>query len=195
MSSPYEVALDLTGLHPRLQAYFSEIPADSVGRGVGVFDVVGTPKRWLWPVLWVLGRQGVVFPAWARDVPFSVTNRPDAGTLHGIRTFHFVSGDRSMVDLISAPAGLIDELGTRGQYRASLTGEVVDGALRMRSTGMRTRRLGIPLPGRVDLTERWDTAGNCQHVSVVISAPIVGRVYVYSGYFTYELEDANVSAP
>ena len=194
MPSPYQATLDLEGLHPRLATYFSEIPAGSVGHGVGVFDVVGTPKRWLWPALWVLGRQGVVFPAWARDVPFSVTNRPDAGALHGTRTFHFIGGDRSMVDLISASAGLIDELGTRRQYRASLVGDVVDGALRMRSTGMRTR-WGLPLPGRVDLTERWDEVGNCQHVSVEISAPIIGRVYEYSGYFTYEIEDAHVPAP
>jgi hypothetical protein len=194
VSSPYELALDLAGLHPRLRAYFGEIPAGSVGHGTGVFDVVGTPKRWLWPVLWVLGRQGVVFPAWARDVPFTVANRPAGGALAGTRTFHFVKGDRSMVDLISAPDGLIDELGTRRQYRATLVGEVVDGALRLRSTGMRTRR-GLLLPGRVDLTERWDERSGLQHVAVAIIAPIVGRVYEYSGYFTYELRDANAPTP
>lgn len=165
-----------------------------MGRGTGVFDVVGTPKRWLWPVLWVLGRQGVVFAAWARDVPFTIENRPESGTLHGTRTFHFVRRDRSMVDLISAPDGLIDELGTRKQYRATLVGEVVDGALRMRSTGMRTR-WGLPIPGRVELTERWDERTGLQHVAVEIVAPIIGRVYEYSGYFSYEIEDANVSAP
>jgi len=188
MPSPYERALDLEGLHPRLRAYFGEIPAGSVGHGVGVFDVVGTPKRWLWPVLWLLGRQGVVFAAWARDVPFTITNTPADGALGGTRTFHFVRGDCSMVDLITATDGLVDELGTRRQYRATLVGEVVDGALRMHSTGMRTRR-GIPLPGRVDLTERWDDASASQHVSVLISAPILGRIYEYSGYFTYEVVD------
>lgn len=194
MSSPYETALELEGLHPRLRVYFGEIPAGSVGHGVGVFEVVGTPKRWLWPMLWMLGRQGVVFPAWARDVPFTIVNRPLSGALHGTRTFHFVRGDRSMVDLISAPFGLIDELGTRRQYRAALVGGAVDGALRMRSTGMRTRR-GLPLPGRVDLTERWDDSSGTQHVAVVISAPIIGRVYEYSGYFHYEIRGEHVSAP
>jgi hypothetical protein len=169
-----------------LRAYFSEIPAGSVGRGVGVFEVVGTPKRWLWPVLWILGRQGVVFPAWARDVPFTISNRPIGDALEGTRTFHFVRGDRSMVDVISAPSGLVDDLGTRGQYRAFLVGSVVDGALRMRSTGMRTT-WGLALPGRVDLTERWDDSSGSQHVSVVISAPILGRIYEYSGYFNYEV--------
>ena len=194
MTSPYERALDLTGLHPQLQAYFSEIPVGSVGHGVGVFEVVGTPKRWLWPVLWVLGRQGVVFPAWARDVPFTIANRPTGQALRGIRTFHFVRGDRSMIDLISAPAGLVDELGTSGQYRANLVGSVVGGALHMHSTGMRTRS-GLRLPGRVDLVERWDDASGSQHVAVVISAPILGRIYEYSGYFNYELKGEHVPAP
>jgi hypothetical protein len=194
VTGPYEAALDLTGLHPRLRDYFSEIPAGSVGHGVGVFEVVGTPKRWLWPVLWLLGRQGVVFPAWARDVPFTISNRPSERGLHGTRTFHFVRGDRSMVDLISAPAGLVDELGTRGQYRAALDGSVVDGALHLHSTGMRTR-WGLPLPGRVDLVERWDDSSGSQHVAVVISAPFIGRVYEYSGYFNYELRVEHVPAP
>ena len=179
------MALDLTGLHPRLQAYFSEIPADSVGRGVGVFDVVGTPKRWLWPVLWVLGRQGVVFPAWARDVPFTVVNRPDSGSLHGSRTFHFAWGDRSMIDVISPT--LVDELGTRRQYRAALSGAVVDGGLRLWSARMR------PFPGHVEVTERW--VDGLQHVAVVITAPLVGRVYEYSGYFSYEIVENDVLAP
>ena len=194
MTSPYERELDLDGMHPRLRAYFGEIPAGSVGHGTGVFDRVGSPKRWIWPVLWVLGMQGVVFPVWCRDVPFTVVNRPDDGALDGRRTFHFARGDRTMVDRISAVDGLVDELGTRRQYHAALVGEVVDGALRLRSTGMRTR-WGLPLPGSVDLTERWDDATGRQHVSVAISAPILGRVYEYSGYFTYEVRGEHVSAP
>ena len=194
MSSPYDLALDLDGLHPRLRAYFGEIPAGSVGRGTGVFDVVGTRKFWLWPVLWVLGRQGVVFPAWARDVPFTISNMPVDGALRGTRTFHFVRGDRSMVDLISASDGLVDDLGTRRQYRATLDGRAVDGALLMRSTSLRTRG-GIPLPGRVELTERWDEQSGLQHVAVEIVAPIIGRVYEYSGYFSYEIIEDHVRTP
>jgi hypothetical protein len=185
--SPYESALDLEGLDPHLRAYFGEIPAGSVGVGRGVFDVVGTPKRWLWPVLWVLGRQGVVFPAWANDVPFTVVNRPDNGRLHGSRTFHFSRGDRTMVDLMSATGALVDELGARRQYRATLQGEVVDGGLRLRSTRMR------PLPGRVEVTERW--VDGLQHVAVDITAPLVGRVYEYSGYFSYEIIEQHVLTP
>lgn len=189
MPSPYELSIDLDGLDPQLRRYFGEIAAGSVGVGRGVFDIVGTPKRWLWPMLWVLGRQGVIFPAWARDVPFTVTNRPDDGVLHGIRTFHFTRGDRSMVDRISPE--LVDFLGTRGQYRAALCGEVVDAGLRLRSTGMRFGR--IPVPGRVEVVERW--VDGLQHVAVVITVPIVGRVYEYSGYFSYEIMEHDVLTP
>lgn len=189
MPSPYEAALDLTGLDPRLRRYFGEIPAGSIGVGRGVFDVVGTPKRWLWPVLWVLGRQGVVFPVWARDVPFTVVNRPQGGDLHGIRTFHFTSGDRSMVDRITPE--LVDHLGVKGHYRAPLAGSVVDGGMRLRSTSMWFR--GIRLPGRVEVTER--SVDELQHVAVTISAPLFGRIYEYSGYFSYDIEEHDVHAP
>jgi hypothetical protein len=160
-----------------------------------VFDVVGTPRRWLWPVLWVLGRQSVVFAAWARNVPFTVTNRPANGTLQGTRTFHFATGDRTMVDLMSAEDGLVDTLGSRGQYRAALTGSVHGGALTLRSTSMRSRQLGLRLPGSVEVTERWDDHSQRQHVAVVITAPLIGRVYEYSGFFTYDIEVDHVLAP
>ena len=76
MPSPYQETLDLKGLHPRLLTYFSEISQGSVGIGSGIFATVGSPRWWLQPVLWVLARQGVVFPGWHRDVPFTVTNAP-----------------------------------------------------------------------------------------------------------------------
>ncbi|MGT2464086.1 DUF4166 domain-containing protein [Sinomonas atrocyanea] len=45
-----------------------------------MFDTVGTPRRWLWPVLAVFARSHVMFPVWQRGVPFTVENRPVAGT-------------------------------------------------------------------------------------------------------------------
>ncbi|HEY2555465.1 MAG TPA: DUF4166 domain-containing protein, partial [Diaminobutyricibacter sp.] len=100
--SPYQAVLgdDLAGLHPRLQAYFSAIPADHHGFGRGVFDTVGTPRRWLWPALAVLGRAGVVFPVWQRDVPFTVVNHPvaDGGgpAITADRFFELAGGGRHM---------------------------------------------------------------------------------------------------
>lgn len=186
MPTPYERSLDLTGLDPQLANYFT---SGRPGRGEGVFDLVGSPRRWLWPVLWVLGRQGVVFPFWG-SAPFSVTNRPVDAALSATRIFHLPGGDRSMIDLMSVVDGsLIDELGINRRYRARLAGRVVDGALQLSSTAltMRVGRAQLPLPARVIVTERWDAASNRQHVSVVITVPLLGRVYEYSGFFSYEV--------
>ena len=191
MGSPYEEALHLTGLHPQLSAYFAEIPTGMVGIGVGTFDVVGTPKRWLWPVLAVLGRQGVLFAHSDRDVPFSVVNEPFGEILSGRRTFHFVSGDRTMVDLMSVVDGLlVDDLGGARRYRAWLSAAVADGAIVLRSTrfAVRVFRTYLRIPGRVVVTERWDESVGRQHVSAVITAPIIGRIYEYSGFFDYRIE-------
>lgn len=187
MVSPYE-SLRLVGLHPRLVSYFSTIPSGCVGRGVGVFDVVGTPRRWLWPVLWVLGRQGVVFPYWGRDVAFTVTNRQTDAGLTATRTFQFASGPRSMTDLMTVRhGGLRDELGSRRRYCVYLEASVEGEALRLRSVRMWVRlgSIHVPIPGRVALTERWDDERGQQHVAVIITAPLIGRVYEYSGYFDY----------
>ena len=199
--SPYRVVLgdELDRLHPRLRAYFSAIPAGSEGRGSGTFDVAGTPRRWLWPVFWVLGAQGLLFAAWERDVPFVVVNRPvvDAAgrvAIRATREFDFARGLRTMVDAITATdGGLVDYLGRAGRYEASLAGTVVNGELHLRSTRMRLRIGGRwwALPAffapTVALTERFDDGTDRQRVSVILSAPVLGKLYEYSGSFSYEI--------
>lgn len=202
MPSPYELVLGprLSELHPQLVTYFSEIPDGFVGIGSGVFITVGTPKRWLWPALWVLKRQGVLFPVWEHQVPFTVLNRPVRGSqgasvVAATRTFHFRSGDQSMVDSIAAgPAGLVDSLGRNGRYQAQLVARVTDGALEMKSQGVAVRigravlRFPRLLAPRVHLSERFDDGEQNQHVSVTVVAPVLGRLYEYAGSFRYELK-------
>ena len=195
--SPWEAALgdSLDALHPRLRAYFSTIPAGMVGRGSGTFESVGTPRRWLWPVLWVLGLDGVVFPVWERGVAFTVENRWDGRILHGQRTFAFTAGERVMVDAITADGPtIVDRLGRHGRIETRLTPSVVSGALVMRSTSARLRigRISIPVPltPRVELRE--EAAGDRQRVSLVMTAPVVGRIYEYAGEFTYSIEDGTI---
>ncbi|PYY32550.1 DUF4166 domain-containing protein [Curtobacterium sp. MCJR17_055] len=235
--SPYELSAPadvLARLHPRLRTYFGRIPSGYVGRGSGTFSVVGTPRRWVWPVLAVFARDAVMFPVWEHDVPFTVENRPvrvgrgpapdeepgsgrrdahrsgssrvDRGQADGRearpavrahRTFHFASGDRTMVDAITAePEGLVDHLGTRGRVSAVLTVEVPAtgpdaGALRLVSTRVSVRALGRAwsLPAvvapRVELTERFDDEADVQRVSLVLSAPVLGTLYRYEGAFRY----------
>ncbi|WIE58432.1 DUF4166 domain-containing protein [Curtobacterium sp. MCLR17_031] len=212
--SPYELSTPpdlLARLHPRLRTYFGPVPPGHVGRGEGVFDVVGTPRRWLWPVLAVFARDSVMFPVWERDVPFTVENRPTrvrrgSGVslearvaVRAHRTFRFRSGSRTMVDAITAePDGLVDHLGRHGRIsarlRAQVDGDGPDaGALRLVSTRVTFRALGrdLRLPAalspRVTLTERFDDEADLQRVSLVLTAPVLGTLYRYEGAFRYEI--------
>ncbi|WP_284754125.1 DUF4166 domain-containing protein [Curtobacterium sp. ME-Dv--P-122a] len=212
--SPYELSTPpdvLARLHQRLRTYFGPVPPGHVGRGEGVFDVVGTPRRWLWPVLAVFARDSVMFPVWERDVPFTVENRPTrvrrgSGVslearvaVRAHRTFRFRSGSRTMVDAITAePDGLVDHLGRHGRVSARLRAQVdADGpdagALRLVSTRVTFRALGrdLRLPAalspRVTLTERFDDEADLQRVSLVLAAPVLGTLYRYEGAFRYEI--------
>ena len=195
--SPYHVVLgdQLSQLHPRLQAYFGAIPAGYHGVGDGTFDPVGTPRRWLWPVLWILERQGVLFPVWERNVPFTVVNTPRAeAAVTAIRTFQTRNKARRMRDEITTDASqLVDYLGTRRRYRAGFVASVENGALTMVSTGMAIRvgaawlrvpRWAAPM---VELTERFDEQLDRQCVAVTTTVPGIGKVYEYAGSFDYEL--------
>jgi hypothetical protein len=192
--SPWELALGdrLDDLDPALREYFSAIPPGSVGRGSGVFDTVGTPRRWLWPVLAVLGRAGIVFPVWAHDVPFDVTNTPADGAVRAERTFHFARGDRVMRDEIGVLGGrLVDVLGHRRRLRAPLDASVIEGRLELRSRGaaLRVGQVWLPLPfaPRVHLVERRD--GDRQRVELTMTMPGIGRIYEYLGSFSYRIEE------
>lgn len=194
MGSPWARALGprVDELHPRIREYVRAIPAGSVGIGTGRFDVVGTPRRWLWPVLALLARDGVLFPVWQHAVDFRIENRDDDGILRARRTFAFRRGESVMVDAVSLdPSGLVDRLGRRATVLAHLVARVEAGALVLESTSARV--FGIPVPAalapRMRLTERWDDATDRQHVALTLDAPLLGRLYEYSGSFTYELRE------
>jgi hypothetical protein len=220
MSSPYEIVLgtQLEELHPRLRRYFGEIPSGSVGRGSGTFDRVGTPRRWLWPLLSLLARQGIAFPVWEKDVAFTVENRPvrarsGAVAVAAVREFHFAGGTRRMVDAITAeiPAGgrrenengqplgavIVDHLGPSRRFAAELRADVRNGTLEMRSRYTRVRigarhyRIPGAIAPSVVLVERIDQASGHQHVSVTLSLPVIGVVYEYAGSFLYSIDAAH----
>jgi hypothetical protein len=193
-SSPWEAALGerIDALDPALRGYFSAIPDGSVGRGSGVFDRVGTPRRWLWPVLALLGRAGIVFPVWAHDVPFDVVNTAEDGVVRAERTFHFARGDRVMRDEIGTTSGrIVDVLGARRRLRTPLDASVIDGRLELRSRGAALRIgrvwLTLPLAPRVRLIERRD--GDRQRVELTMTMPLIGRIYEYTGSFRYRIEE------
>lgn len=202
--SPYAAALGdrLSELHPRLIAYFSAIPRGMIGVGHGVFEIVGTPRRWLWPILRILERDSILFPVWERHVPFTVTNLPSAeGTVTAARAFEFRTGPRTMVDDVTFSNGrLVDRLGVSGRLVAALHADVVDGELHLASTRVglvllgRTAWLPAALAPRLRLVERYDDAADAQHVSVRLEHAMLGRLYEYAGRFTYELRPGERSA-
>jgi Domain of unknown function (DUF4166) len=148
----------------------------------------------------VLARQGVLFPVWDSDVAFTVVNRSvsDGGgrAVAAVRTFHFGSGDRRMVDTVTVtPSGLTDYLGIRRRYRAAFDVSVVAGTLVMTSTAVALRlgKLWLtvpkPLAPTVTVSERYDDMAERQHVDVLTSIPGLGKIYEYAGSFQYALEE------
>lgn len=196
--SPYARALGARSedLHPKLQVYFGAVPQDRVGIGEGVFARVGTPRRWLWPIIRTLERRGVVPAVWEHDVPFRVVNRAVASRTIGERTFHLRRGSWVMRDAVVATRNgrVVDELGQPALVAACFDVDVVDGALTLtsRAVGVRLARARLRLPRvlspTVRLIERFDEADDRQHVALTIDAPLLGRVYEYAGSFHYRIE-------
>jgi len=199
--SPYARALGdrIEQLHPRLRAYFQAIPDGKVGIGEGVFQRVGTPRRWLWPILRVLERRGVVAACWERDVPFRVENLTVASRAIGTREFHLPGGTWTMRDAVAATrhGRVVDELGEPALVAACFDVDVLDAALVLTSRAVGIRlgglRLRVPrvLSPVVRLTERFDETADRQRVALTIDVPFIGRVYEYRGHFGYRIEEVS----
>jgi hypothetical protein len=183
----------ISTLRPELLGYFT---ATDVGIGSGVFSVAGSRYRILRPVLSFLAWRGVLFPEYARDVPFTITNTPTAdGTLDAVRTFQFPDRSRTLVDSMRVVDGLLhDYLGKRGGLEVRLRLTIADGLLRMRSDQLWLHVLGarIPLPpiATVRVDESW--ADGKQHVDVRLRSPLLGEWFRYAGSFTYHHEPTPV---
>jgi hypothetical protein len=102
-----------------------------------------------------------------------------------------------MVDAIGFDGHtLIDQLGTTRRYVGTFISRIEAGALTLQSSTFAIRagkrRVTIPqsIAMRVSLTERFDEADGRQHVTVTVTAPVIGQLYVYSGSFTYLLRHA-----
>lgn len=183
-------------LHPQLRTYFDTVPAEHVGRGTGVFERAGTVQAWLRPFMRLCERRGVAFGGWATEVPFRIENRTIAGRAISERTFVFPHRTWTMRDamVVSSHGRIVDELGEPGLIRASFDLQVSDGALRMTShtVGLRAGKIRFRIPRwcapRIHLTEAWDPHAAQQRIALTVDVPVIGRVYEYSGTFTYRIE-------
>lgn len=196
--SPYLRALgdQRPGLHPALSTYFSPVPRGSVGIGEGVFERVGTPRRWLWPVLRMLQGGGAVLAGWHEHVPFTIRNRTIAGRAVSVRTLHLPGGDWFMKDtVIARPDGsVVDRIGEPTTLAVAFDVSVDEHALALRSTAMGVRlgglRVRIPrlLAPVVRLRESAEKQVGRQRVELTVDAPLIGRIYEYAGTFSYRVE-------
>ena len=131
-------------------------------------------------------------------MPFTVRNRGVAGRVIAERDFHLPAGTWTMRDAVAARAQgrVVDRLGTPETVAVLFDVDVVDGALTLRSVavGIRWGRLRLRLPRpvapRIRLTEGYDDAAGRQRVELTIGVPLLGRIYEYSGTFTYRIEEA-----
>lgn len=198
MSSPYERALGdrISELHPKTAWYFRTIPDGQVGIGTGVFTRAGSPHRWLWPVFRIAESLGVAFAGWERDVPFRIENRTVGGTAVAVRYFDLPGRTWVMPDTVALGENRIlrNEIGPHRTVVTTFDLDVQDGTvvLTIRRVGMRFGRLRIAAPRflrpRIGLVERWDDGRQQHHVNMTIDAPLLGRVYEYTGYFDYVIE-------
>lgn len=197
--SPYLRALgeQRPGLHPALHAYFSPVPRGSVGVGEGVFERVGTPRRWLWPALRMLQNGGAVLAGWHEQVPFTIRNRTIAGRAVSVRTLHLPGGDWVMKDVVTARTGgrVVDQIGEPTALAVAFDVAVDEHALILRSRAVGVRiasvRLRVPqlVAPVVRLRESAEKQAGLQRVEVTVDMPLIGRIYEYAGTFTYRVEE------
>src|SRR5690606_4844482 len=109
-----------------------------------------------------------------------------------VRRLSLRARERVMTDLISTVDGeLVDRLGTPALLEASFLASVEDGGLHLRSSRVTVRlgRLMMRIPAWVSpvvhLSERFDDAADHQMIALTVNAPLVGRLYEYSGTFRY----------
>lgn len=196
--SPYLRALgeQRPRLHPALKTYFSPVPRGSVGVGEGVFERVGTRRRWLWPILRMLEGSGAVLSGWHEQVPFTIRNRTIASRTVSVRTLHLPSDDWVMKDSVSARPGgrVVDQIGEPIALAVAFDVGVDEHGLTLRSTAVGVRLAGwrVRLPRLiapvVRLRESAEKQAGVQRVELTVDAPLIGRLYEYSGTFTFRIE-------
>jgi len=184
---------DFEKLSPQLRPYFTGDSAGRPGLGSGVFTVAGLRRRILAPVMRYLAFQRILFPEFARAVPFDVVNtpRPD-GSLRALRTFHLPERDRPLEDTMRVVDGrLHDFMGRRGGLEVRMALEIIDGNLRMSSVRqwlhLGTLRVRIPQLATVSVAESW--VDDHQHVDVRLRSPVIGEWFRYAGSFSYRYEE------
>ena len=185
------LGVDIDRLAPELRTYFSG--THGVGVGSGIFEIAGSQRRFLRPVLAYLAWRRILFPEYGREIRFDITNTPSAdGGLDAVRTFHFPGRDRPLEDTMQVVDGrLHDFLGKRRGFEVRMALRITDGLLEMRSDRQWLHLLGIRvrLPGFATVTVSESWRDGRQHVDVRLRSALLGEWFRYAGSFSYRYEE------
>lgn len=205
MKSVFERALGpaYAELHPAIQQRY-ELTSQDEKRCVGRGRMRSVRRnRLALPILWTGTRRNLLFPETGSDIPFEVRTCPfsDAGveTVAYIRAFDIGPGRRfdAYMRYDERRDCIVDALGTHRNPVTELQFSVTDGALRI-ETGRQWATVGrrtvvVPRPFRADVAvvESYDETTDRFEIEVVVSNPLIGRVFAYAGWFTVEYEDCS----
>ena len=185
------LGVDIDRLAPELRTYFSG--THGVGVGSGIFEIAGSQRRFLRPVLAYLAWRRILFPEYGREIRFDITNTPSAdGGLDAVRTFHFPGRDRPLEDTMQVVDGrLHDFLGKRRGFEVRMALRITDGLLEMRSDRQWLHLLGIRvrLPGFATVTVSESWRDGRQDVDVRLRSALLGEWFRYAGSFSYRYEE------
>ena len=213
MTSPYQAVLG-DGLRRPAPAAAGVLRRDpgrrTTASGRGVFDTVGTPRRWLWPALALLGgRRGLpgLASATCRSRSMNRPGRGRGGRAVGARRPRLPPrgrGDGRWCDEISADArGHRRPLGRPSpRVEPRFDAAVVDGATAAHvdvASSCGSARMRIPVPAlvapRVDAHRALRRRpGRAARVASRCTSPLIGTVYEYAGSFRYSVQSGGAEA-
>lgn len=188
-------------LHPRLQAQYSITSGSQaawVGRGI--MSRIWSRGWLVAPFLRLGATRRVMFPETGTDVRFTIrnhayTDRYGRETFTWTREFELSPVRRFDETLVYSERRkrAVVYAGTHQHLAVELAADALDdGSLRIRTGAQRLYewRVGVRIPqwlsGQAEVVERFDDADDRFEIDVVITSPVVGRLFGYGGWFRLE---------
>lgn len=204
MTSIYQHVLgkDFERLHPKMQERFGFSSADGIASiGRGVMEQVWRGRFFTLPFLLLGSWRRIMFPASGQNIPFQLENyayqdRFGRETVTWIRKFQFPNRVRRFdaTMIYSKERNLIvDYLGTHQHLAVDISLRIApNGGMQLRSGAQRFYEgpVGFRFPmlfsGYADVCEWYDEQIDRFRIQVVVSNPVWGRLFGYTGSFSTE---------
>jgi hypothetical protein len=204
MTSIYQQALgaEFQKLHPKIQERFGFCSTDGIASiGTGVMERVWRGRFFTLPFLLLGSWRSIMFPASGENVPFQLENyayqdRFGRETVTWIRKFQFSKRlrrfDATMI-YSTQRNRIVDYLGTHQHLAVDIHPSVGGyGGIHLRSGAQRFYEgpVGFNFPmlfsGYADVNEWYDDVVERFRIRVVVSNPIWGKLFGYTGSFRVE---------